>query len=130
MAKKNDKLLVLIVAIIVVLSSLVLYFTNKNSTPTGEVEIYVNGNLYKTAKIVEGERIVLNRGLMSNTILFTKNGVKMEHSNCNNQLCVMQGEINFDNYKDRALGNSIICLPNRITIKLVLKDDNSETNDF
>ncbi|NMD39076.1 MAG: hypothetical protein GYA87_10410, partial [Christensenellaceae bacterium] len=96
--------------------------------PTGEIEIYVDGYLYKKVKIVEGatETIKQENGC-ENELKFTHNGVFMNYSSCDNQLCVHQGEVNFDNYSTRFLGNSIICLPNRVVISLVTDEEKGES---
>ena len=45
--------------------------------------------------------------------------VYMEHSTCENQDCVGQGEITLENYKTRILSTFVICLPNAVTIEMV-----------
>ncbi len=121
---KKDFIIIGIVLLLALISFLFIQMQNKNSTPTGEVEIYVDGNLYKNVKIDEGttEVIKQDNGLV-NELKFTHNGVFMNYSSCNNQLCVHQGEVNFDNYSTRFLGNSIICLPNRVVVSLVVDEE-------
>ena len=54
-----------------------------------------------------------------NKVHITPEKVYMEHSTCENQDCVGQGEITLDNYKTRVLSTFVICLPNAVTIEMV-----------
>lgn len=110
----------------VLLLALLLYLINQaqlhSQVASGEVEIYSNGTFYKSVKVVEGETFEILNGYHKNILQFTKNGVYMLYSNCDNQLCVGQGEVNAQNYAQRALGNKIICLPHGLVIYLKLVD--------
>ena len=54
-----------------------------------------------------------------NKVHITPEKVYMEHSTCENQDCVGQGEITLENYKTRILSTFVICLPNAVTIEMV-----------
>jgi hypothetical protein len=58
-----------------------------------------------------------------NTIHLTPEGVYMEHSTCDGQDCVQQGEVTLDNRDARILGNMIICLPNQVTLQLFTPEE-------
>ena len=58
-----------------------------------------------------------------NTIHLTPEGVYMEHSTCDGQDCVQQGEVTLDNRDARILGNMIICLPNQVTLQLFTTEE-------
>ena len=47
----------------------------------------------------------------------------MKSATCNNQLCIGQGEVSLENFRTRFYRNEIICLPNRVTVELVLTDE-------
>lgn len=126
MTKKNliaKKEIILFIGIITI--SIIIYLLNVfiNNKPSSRVQIIINGELMETINIEEGKTYDIVQGNYKNTILFTKNGVKVIYSNCQNQLCVHQGEVNFENYKTRIMGNSIICLPHNLAIRLELQDD-------
>lgn len=126
MTKKNligKKEIILFILIITI--SIMIYLLNVflNKKPSSRVQIIINGELRDTINIEEGKTYDIVQGDYKNTILFTKNGVKVIYSNCQNQLCVHQGEVNYENYKTRMMGNSIICLPHNLAIRLELKDD-------
>ena len=56
---------------------------------------------------------------MVNTVKMWKDGFVMHASTCDNQDCVMQGEITVANYKTRVLSTYVICLPNNVSIEMV-----------
>ena len=53
-----------------------------------------------------------------NVLHLTPEGFCMESSTCPNQDCVHQGLVTFENRETRILQNSVICLPNRVTVSL------------
>ena len=53
-----------------------------------------------------------------NVIHVSSEGVYMESSTCENQDCVEQGLVTFDNLSTRILGRFIICLPNCVMLEL------------
>lgn len=120
----------IILLLVVVIIALVIYLINIFSTKkaNSRVQIYIDGVLNNTVDIEEGKTYDVIQGNYKNTLLFTKNGVKVVYSNCDNQLCVHQGEVNADNYKTRVMGNSIICLPHNLAIRLELEDESTDDN--
>lgn len=126
---KKEAMLCIIVLLfaLVIFAASKLYYANKK--PVSQVEVYVQGSLYKVLDIIEGNTFDIVQNDRKNTLVFTKNGVKMLHSNCDNQLCLEQGEVNFDNYANRVLGTDIICLPNAVVLRLKLQNA-SNAPDF
>ncbi len=59
----------------------------------------------------------------TNVIEVTGRGAVMLSSTCENQLCVHMGEVTVDNWTWRANGAFIICLPNRVSVELAVKED-------
>ena len=53
-----------------------------------------------------------------NVIHVSSEGVYMESSTCENQDCVEEGIVTFENLNTRILGWYIICLPNGVTLAL------------
>lgn len=51
-----------------------------------------------------------------NVIVVSEHGVWMEEADCPDQICVRQGEID-------GSGESIVCLPHRLTVRLVVEGD-------
>lgn len=87
----------------------------------GYVVLTVAGRQYGDPIPMDREKIITLRqedGKV-NQVHITPEKVYMEHSTCENQDCVGQGEIHVDAYQDRILGTYIICLPNSVTIEMV-----------
>lgn len=120
--KYKKEIILFLIVIFVATIIFSVNFLNKKK-PKSKVQIIINGRLHETLNIEEGKTHDIIQGQHKNTILFTKDGVKVIYSNCDNQLCVHQGEVNKTNYKTRVMGNSIICLPHNLAIRLELEDD-------
>ena len=55
---------------------------------------------------------------ISNTLRLMKNGFVMDSSTCDNQDCVMQGEVTLENKDERVLMHMVICLPHNVSAEL------------
>lgn len=58
-----------------------------------------------------------------NVVHIGKNSFYMESSNCDNQNCVGQGEVTLENRDARVLYNMVICLPHRLTLELLTREE-------
>ncbi len=92
-------------------------------TASGRVRVLVDGEVYTEQDIRSGNTITVARDGCENVIMMTDNGFYMLSATCSNQDCVHQGRVTEDNYMFRALGTSIICIPNRVEVQLVLSED-------
>ena len=100
--------------------ALILFLLTRSGDPaTGRVLISVDGTPFAEGRIGQKQDIVI-RGPdgEENIVRITENGVYMASSTCKNQLCVQQGEVTRENFRRRALGNRIICLPNRVVVEM------------
>lgn len=92
---------------------------------TGEVRGYVvitvGNRQYGDPIPMDRDKVITIRQSdgKENKVHITPEKVYMEHSTCENQDCVGQGEITLDNYKTRILSTYVICLPNAVTIEMV-----------
>ncbi len=122
--KKRDLLLVLIVVAAAALLLVGTMLLGSGKTATGQMNVYVNGKIYRTVDIIAGRDFEVRQEDGSvNVIRMTENGFYMLSSTCHNQLCIEQGEANADNWNLRSLGTHVICLPNRVDVELVLSGD-------
>ena len=55
-----------------------------------------------------------------NVVEVSDHGAVMLSSTCDNQLCVHMGEVTVDNWEFRPNQAFIICLPNRVSVELVV----------
>ena len=58
-----------------------------------------------------------------NVVHIGKNAFNMESSNCDNQDCMGQGEVTLGNRDSRILFNMVICLPHRLTLELLTREE-------
>lgn len=54
-----------------------------------------------------------------NVLQIEPDGFCMLSASCPDQLCVHQGRVTADNASSRALGASVVCLPNRVVCTLI-----------
>ena len=87
----------------------------------GYVVITVGNRQYGDPIPMDRDKVITVRQSdgKENKVHITPEKVYMEHSTCENQDCVGQGEITLDNYKTRILSTYVICLPNAVTIEMV-----------
>lgn len=126
---KNKNLLILAVLVLIVgaviAGALILRGGDQRVADAGrEVRVYLDGKLYTTAHLGDKQEITVRQddGAV-NVIALDNEGVWMESSTCHNQLCVHQGKVTYENYRDRYYGTNIICLPNRVTVELMLAEN-------
>ena len=97
----------------------VLSFT---SASAGEkVEITVDGSLYGTYSLSENQVIEVAQEDALNKITIKDGYVQMSYSTCKNQVCTNHGKINKTN-------ESIVCLPNRVMIKITGGEEDFEAD--
>ncbi len=130
---REKKVNLLAVAFLLVLSLsvfLLLYLRNpvsSNSDSTADailentVIISVAGEEKMRIPLSRPQTVTISRPTgEENVISVTENGVRMEHSTCKNQICVHSGLLTPDNADYRSDGPFIICLPNQVSIELVV----------
>ena len=98
-----------------------------------EVEAYlyiiVNGRVSGIYAVGEEGDVTVDQGNGKvNVIHMTEKGFYMASSTCDNQLCVHQGEVTIDNYQQRILGASVLCLPNNVDLELVVPSHTPDPN--
>ena len=124
---KANRITLIILAAVVLAVGAAALFLNRETAPvtaSREVRVYLDGALYATGHLGQKEDIVVhNADGEENVISFTENGVYMKSATCHNQLCVDQGLLTDENFRTRFYRNEIICLPNRVTVEMVLTED-------
>ena len=120
------KNIAVLAAMIICASGLLVYgvASRIGKSSSGRMRILVNGEIYMETEIRNGQQIVVAQpDGCENVILMTENGFRMLSANCHNHDCIRQGEVTETNYMYRALGTSIICIPNRVEVQLILSED-------
>lgn len=118
--KKKDFILIAVILLAIVIA----FFANKaiNSGQSDRIEIYVNNKLYKEYLIDANEKITIKNGNEKNVVYIHDNGVEMLEADCPDGVCVDTGFIN-------KPGQSIVCLPHKINIKIVTDDKSKKELD-
>lgn len=120
MLKKKDFILIVIILIVIAFTFGINYFVN---TKSGEnIEIYVDNKLYKTYSIDDEEEIKIHNGEGYNIVKIHDNGVEIIEASCPDKVCIHSGFIT-------KSSESIVCLPNKVHIKIITQDNNKNEED-
>ena len=112
---KKYRLDVIVIASILVVSALFALITIATRTDGAYVEVAVGGNTIGKYPLDLDGVYSLNGGT---NVLTVKNGVAyMSYSSCPDHTCENTGKISY-------VGQTIICLPNKISITVVGESDN------
>lgn len=104
MKNKNRCFILIVISISVIMFGINALLSHKGNT----VYIYYESELYETAPLDKDCEINVNG---TNTVVIENNQVYMKDANCPDKLCIHQGRISDS-------GRDIICLPNKIIIKV------------
>ena len=119
MEKKNwlIPLFIVVIALLLLPLSQVLRPTTEESV----VIITVDGEEYERVPLSQPRRVTIEQpdGRV-NVVEVSDHGAVMLSSTCDNQLCVHMGEVTVDNWEFRPNQAFIICLPNRVSVELVV----------
>ena len=112
---KKHRISIIVVASLLLLSlSVLLAFSLTRvegaDVPTAAVEITVDGTVVATYSLFEDGTYTLNGG--TNAIVIEGARVYMIHSDCPDHTCERTGKIKY-------VGQSIICLPNKLSVTIV-----------
>lgn len=121
--KRKDIVAIIILLCIALITLFITRFTGKDDSNEAYVVIEVDGAEYKRVSLEEPQTVVIDRDGKHNEVKITSNGVVMHNANCANQDCIMQGEVTLDNINTRLMGGWIVCLPNKVSVELVVGEN-------
>ena len=112
---KKHRISIIVVASLLLLSLTALLIFSLTRVegadlPTAAVEITVDGEIVATYSLFDDGTYVLNGG--TNAIVIDGARVYMIHSDCPDHTCERTGKIKY-------VGQSIICLPNKLSVTIV-----------
>lgn len=112
---KKHRISIIVVASLLLLSltALIIFSLTRvegADVPTAAVEITVDGETVATYSLFDDGTYVLNGG--TNAIVIESARVYMIHSECPDHTCERTGKIKY-------VGQSIICLPNKLSVTIV-----------
>ena len=109
---RYDILLISALLLVALAVSLVMVLTRQNGT---YVEIELDGEIVATYSLDRAGEYVLNGG--TNILVIKDGAAYLTYADCPDHRCIRYGKIRF-------VGQSIICLPNRLTITVRGNSDN------
>lgn len=102
----------IILLIVLLLLGAALSWLSVRGRVTGTTAVVrVNGKEYGTYSLAQDRTIRIRRGDRKNVIVIRGGEVSMRSSTCKNQICVRHDPISNQN-------ESIVCLPNRVSIEI------------
>jgi hypothetical protein len=111
MIKKAD----IILLILIVAAGLIISFGPLAKKAGGtDVTVTLDGDIYGIYSLAEDQTVTVEKDGHTNVIVIEDGTVRMESSTCKNQICVEHSEIDSTN-------ESIVCLPNRVSIEITGK---------
>lgn len=121
--KKMDIVIIAVLLIISFTPHLIFFKTSQKSSKNNYAIIKVDGKIHKKidlSNVKNNEEVNLNLPNGKNTLLIKNNSIQMYSANCNDALCVKQGNIS-------KVGQTIICLPHKLIIEI--KGDELDSKD-
>lgn len=121
--KKMDIVIIVLLLIISFTPHLIFFKTSQKSSKNNYAIIKVDGKIHKKidlSNVKNNEEVNLNLPNGKNTLLIKNNSIQMYSANCNDALCVKQGNIS-------KVGQTIICLPHKLIIEI--KGDELDSKD-
>lgn len=114
----------LIPLLILVMAAGIMIFalTSRPQADENMVVITVDGKEWARVPLSQPQTVTVQQEDGSvNVIEVSDHGAVMASSSCHNQLCVQMGEVTVDNWEYRPNQQFIICLPNRVSVELMVK---------
>ncbi|MCI5630073.1 MAG: NusG domain II-containing protein [Clostridiales bacterium] len=118
--RKKDFILIFVVSLIIAGAFGVNYFVNTKNVDS--IEIYMDNKLYKTYDINDKEEIKIKSKEGYNIVKIHDKGVEIIEASCPDKVCIHQGFIT-------KSSESIVCLPNKVHIKITTEDNHESEED-
>lgn len=102
---------IILFLVLAIISTIIIFIMQSAKTVGKTAEIYSNNKLIKTVSLNKDDEFTIKNGDNYNIIRIRNGKISVCESNCKNQICVKQGEI------DNSL-LPIVCVPNRLVIRV------------
>lgn len=123
--KRKDVLIILAVLLIAAAGMVAVWLSSRNAV-VEYAWIYLGSDPYpyKEVALNEDQVIEIDQGSgVVNHIEVKDGAIRMLDSTCPDKQCVYQGEMSMETYEQRVFRNWIICLPNQVSVMLVLGEE-------
>lgn len=126
MKRKNVWIAVALILSVAVLSAVFLAVSRRSPVkdPDGNTAVIsIGGREYRRISLSNPQVLTIRQdGGRINVIRVDENGIQMIEANCDNQHCVNTGLVSPENADFKPDGPFIICLPNQVSVELVVKE--------
>ena len=113
---KKYRLDVIVISLVLLASISILAITGLTKSEGAYVEVEIDGSVVGTYPLFIDGEYSLNSG--SNTLTVEGGVAYMSYSNCPDHTCENTGKVKY-------VGQTIVCLPNRLSITVVGESDDS-----
>ena len=101
--------------VIILAATVMLWFLPGENASAAYAEVYLDGQLHKTVVLTEAQTFTV-KDRYANEVTVADGTIAFTASDCPGQDCVHSGSIH-------STGRSLVCLPNRVEIRVVSKAD-------
>lgn len=118
--------IILIFALIITAVAIHFFYQeSKNELSSQSAHIYHDGILVKTIDLTEQKNYTFSIEQVPEVIfhVFADGSIKFEQSNCPDKVCINMGSI-------RSVGESAVCLPNNLILKITGDDAKQKADIF
>ena len=113
---KKHRVDIIVIAILLIISLIIFFVAKLNRDEGAYIEIEINGSVVSKYPLSVDGVYTLNGGTNTLTV---KGGVAyMTDSNCPDHTCEKSGKVKY-------VGQTIVCLPNKLTITIVGNSEDS-----
>ena len=124
--KKMDIVIIICLICISFLPHIIFAINLNKNYDSIQAIIEVDGKLYKNIPLSsskEDATFTVETQNGNNTILVKDKSISITHADCHDSLCVSQGS-------KSKVGDTIVCLPNKLIIEIKGKEEDSSSNDI
>ena len=102
---------IILFLVLAIISIIIIFIMQSANTVGKTAEIYSDNKLIKTVSLNKDDEFTIKNGDNYNIVRIRNGKISVCESDCKNQICVKQGEI------DNSL-LPIVCVPNRLVIRV------------
>lgn len=106
---RND---IILIVCLLIISTSAWFIIDATKTEGGTVVVMKEGKEYARYPLNRDAEIVIKNGKGHNLLVIKDGSATIEEASCPDKLCVKQPDIAYN-------GETLVCLPNKITVKII-----------